>query len=935
MVTKGLLLAVDANALLHRAYHAYPLTLTTTDNQPVNAVFGFTSMLLDAILYYKPEYIFCAFDTEKPTFRHTSYVGYKANRPKTDSELVLQLPYAYEVLKALNIPVFAVHGYEADDVLGTVVAKLSTERFHCITQSYILTGDRDLLQLVTDKVQVVMPKGSFKNLEIFDEQGVLTKMGVAPEHVIDLKGLMGDASDNIPGVKGIGPKTALELLTTYHSIEQIYQHIPEIEKKSKRVAQLLLQDEENAVMSKQLATIAKDAPITFSEEDAEMKQFTVREVTSLFSRMQFRSFFPRLNKLVVQTGNEHQQLQAAPDERQDDVDLSVFGVSDAPKKLNVYDMSIGDRVDLINSYAKKKTPSLFIYHNEELFIQELGGLPGQLNGVNVVAFGIFSFLANTPISEDSTNVPEIASQKVLDIELLSYALHTGRDDYSLQVDLLQAGKGVLREELEKDVTGVVTLALSRVMHELLQVEKYPVIPRVAALWKNLLSGQSVATPLAIALYEDYLSAFGVALMHLRGISIDRNLIAETATQFKEKVATIEQEIYDIIGFQFNIRSTKQLANVLFGNLALPNAKKTKTGFSTDDEVLQGLLGAHPVIEKIIEFRQVTKLLSTYMEPYLALQDGELEAALGGEEKAADPVQQTLFATEVAPKQQNKFAAVDNRIHSDFSIMSTTSGRLSSMNPNIQNLPVKTEIGKTIRKFFVPDPGKQFLSIDYSQIDLRVLAHVSQDEGLIEAFKNGQDIHRSTAAKLFHVPFLEVTDKQRRFAKIINFGLIYGMSSFGLAKSIGVEVPEAVKFINEYFEQFPKVKKYMTETIAFGKENGFVISLLGRRRFVPGIASSNRMQAQASEREAINMPIQGGSDDIMRLALGKVSQLPEILSGEVKLVLQVHDELVFELPEKDEEYRESVKEKLVSIMQSIIELDIPLKVDAAFGESLDI
>jgi DNA polymerase-1 len=927
MVTKGLLLAVDANSLLHRAYHAYPLTLTTTDNQPVNAVFGFASMLLDALLFYKPEYVFCAFDTNKPTFRHTAYTEYKANRPKTDSELVLQLPYVYEVLKALNIPVFAVSGYEADDILGTVCAKLSTERFHGISQSYVLTGDRDLFQLVNEHVQVVMPKGSFRNLELYNEENVLTRMGVSPAHITDLKGLMGDASDNIPGVKGIGPKTASELLTKYHSLEEIYEHLEDIQKDNKRVAQLLTDGQKSAVMSKELATIAKDTPVTFTAEDAETKVFDAREVMRLFSRFQFKSLFPRLNRLISVTGNEPVPFEEekAPVELEE-IDTSKLGelVASNIMQESFLGKSLSERVAFFNSLQLKDTPVLAIYHNERVYYTQFKPKETIVEGISLYFFGSYPFFANTA-SNSEENVTAAEFSKVLDIELLSYALHTGRDDYTLQVDLLQSGAGTLSDELDKAPEKVMQLALRRILVELEQAQKYVPLERITDLWKTLkndVSGEQI--PVKIARYEDLPATFGVSLMHHRGISINKEYIVTVAASFREKILKIEKDIVDLVGFEFNVRSTKQLANVLFGNLGLPNAKKTKTGFSTDDEVLQGLLGTHPVIEKILEHRQLAKLVSTYMEPYLEIKE------VKSSQSEQSSMQQSLFDI-AAPVVES--VPHDTRIHSTFAVTGTSSGRLSSTNPNLQNLPVKTEIGKVIRQFFVPEKGKKLLSIDYSQIDLRVLAHISGDKSLIEAFQQGQDIHRSTAAKIFHVPFAEVSDKQRRFAKSINFGLIYGMSSYGLSKSIGVEVSEAAKFIADYFEHFPQVKQYMVDTIEFAREHGYVLSLLGRRRFTPGITTNNKMRAQASEREAINMPIQGGADDIMRLALGQVSQLPEILSGQVKLVLQIHDEFVFELLD-DSEFIENVIRKIDNIMMSVVKLKVPLLVDSAVGDTLD-
>ena len=944
MLTKGLLLAVDANSILHRAYHAYPLSLTTTDGQPVNAVYGFASMFIDALLQYKPEYVFCAFDTKKPTFRHVAYTGYKANRPETDSELIGQIPYVYAFLKTLNIPIFDIEGYEADDILGTICTKVSTERFWPIVQTYILTGDRDLYQLVNERIQVVLPKGSFKNLEVYTEEKVYSSMGVTPAHITDLKGLMGDASDNIPGVKGIGPKTASTLLNKYETIEEIYKQIGDVQADNKRVAQLLIEGHDSAVMSKELATIAVDAPVTFSPEAAETKIFDPSEVSRLFSKLQFKSLFPRLNRLVTLTGNslkqEHPEQLTMQSPNTEEVSKMSMEIGDTKTashlEISVLGKSFAERVELITKVPREGFWQLMIYCNEIIYVSEFPKKEASIKKVNTIVFGVYDLLVNAPEVGIDLHVQLDQLRGILDVELLSYLLHTGRNDYGLQQDLSEAGMGTIVDELGNNREKVIEIALYRLAKELNAVKEYAPLPRVLDLWSRSveLIDWGGAIPYAVALREDLPAAIGVALMHQRGILIDLEKVEKTIAEFSATLEQVEKDIYSIVGYEFNIRSPKQLANVLFGSLALPNARKTKTGYSTDDDVLQGLSDAHPVIKKIIEHRQLAKLVSTYMEPYLVLKNGSKVEVTGTEDAANQmslfdekPKQPVAVKHTIEEQVGNKL-----RVHSTFSITATTSGRLSSSNPNLQNLPVKTELSKVIRGFFVPEEGKTMVSIDYSQIDLRVLAHISQDKGLIQAFKEGRDIHRSTAAKIFHQPFDQVTDSQRRFAKSINFGLVYGMSSFGLAKSIGVDVKEAAKFIEEYFEQFPKVKEYMNYTIEFAREHGYVESLLGRRRFIAGIATNNKMRAQASEREAINMPIQGGSDDIMRLALGQISLLPEVLSGKVKLVLQVHDEFIFEVDSNEAELKEVIA-KIIDIMENVLMLDVPLKAEAETGASL--
>lgn len=922
MLSKGLLLAVDANSLLHRAYHAYPPTLTTTDGQLVNAVYGFTSMFLDAVLLFKPEYVFCAFDTKKPTFRHTAYVGYKANRPKTDSELIGQIPYVFDVLRALNIPVFTIEGYEADDILGTIATKVANDRNSPISHVNVLTGDRDLFQLVNDKIQTVMPKGSFKNLEEFDEMKVMTSMGVTPSQIVELKGLMGDSSDNIPGVKGIGPKTATELLNKYRTIDEIYKNIDKVEVDNKRIAKLLIENHESAIMSRGLATIELNTPVTFSADDAETKTFNPDEVSKLFMKLQFKSLIPRLKMLVSLTGNNlgETKIEKEVDEKALDIDGNVLFTKNRTPKwtvIEVKDLDFFARVEQLKSLYEVYKYSVVIYSQEKLYIIENLLSTNAFNG-KLVTFGVYALLSygqkkDTKWSGNSVNFLE----NILDFELLSYILQTGRNDYTLQEDVTEAGLGILENGLNSDRERVLGALKKRIARTMQKVETYDALERVSSLWTDKKETDKV--PVNIATKEDMLAAFGVALMHHRGVTIDLIKVKETVAEFREKVLNLEQEIYDIVGFEFNIRSPKQLANVLFSNLNLPHGRKTKTGFSTDDELLTSIKSAHPVVSKIVEFRELAKLVSTYMEPYL-------ELAKAGSLTSSDS-QMSMFG------QKSEEFEEFLRVHSTFNIIGTSSGRLSSSNPNLQNLPTKTDIGKSIRRFFVPTKGAKLVSIDYSQIDLRVLAHISEDEGLVNAFKNNEDIHRSTASKIFHVEFSDVTDKQRRFAKTINFGLIYGMSSFGLSKSLDISVEEAGKFIEEYFKQFPLVRKYMADTTLFARDNGYVVSLLGRRRYIAGIDSNIRARAKAAEREAINMPIQGGADDIMRLALGQITQLPEVLSGECPLILQVHDEFVFEMKD-DTDLIEEKSTKIQQIMQQVIKLKIPLRADIEVGESLD-
>jgi DNA polymerase-1 len=948
---KGLLLAIDSNSLIHRAYHAYPPALVSSDGRPVNAVYGFTSMLLDILLKYKPEYVFCAFDTHKPTFRHTDYVGYKASRPKTDSELSSQFGIVEQVLQALNIPIFKVEGYEADDILGTITHFAATDRVSPVTHSYILTGDRDLFQLVDDKIHVILPKGSFKNLQEYSTQQVIDSMGVPPERITDLKGLMGDASDSIPGVKGVGPKTACDLITTYGSLEEIYKHIADIANKSKKLATVLQEEEEIAVLSKKLATITKEAPVTFTYEAALTHDFSMAAAMNIFTQLQFRSLLPKLKKfgdltaqkqedvpVATVTGSLEDDLAKHIDEyAQTDESFSMSGadilhrlervpVSGEQSTISNWDLQqrITYLYELTQNAKKNKNGFVVIYQDEKLVKLDISRLDLSLfGGVPLLTFGMFHYFNNTPGGIQGSkiaaeNLPKINALIndfcLIDVEGLSYSINTGRTDYSLVEQFMQYSidPNVFNPRYTKAV-------LLRLFIEAKSVQKYETIERVASAWDAVTDIKNeMSTPLKLHQYLDKQTFFGVALMHLRGVLMSTIPIEKTGVDLEKEIQRIEREIFDDIGFEFNIRSPKQLGDILFGQLGLPAKKKTKTGYSTDDEVLQELMEAHPAIPKILQYRQITKLLGTYIKPFL-----ELAATYNNEHSGE---QFTLMAANPEDKK------TEFRIHSQFNPLATPTGRLSSNNPNLQNLPIKTELGRSIRKFFVPEKDHVIISLDYSQIDLRVMAHIADDEGLIEAFTNNRDIHRSTAAKVFGVAYEEVDDAQRRMAKTVNFGLLYGMSSFGLSRSLGISVKEAAEFINSYFANFPKVKDYMDEIERFGKEKGYVVSLLGRRRFIYGIDSHIRQRQQAAFREAINMPIQGGTDDIMRLSLGRISMLPEVLSGQVRLILQVHDALVFEVP-NNEEMVQQTAEKIKDIMENVIKLKVPLKVEYKIGDSL--
>ncbi len=941
---KKIMLLVDANSLLHRAYHAYPLNLTAPDGSIVNATYGFTSMLLDVLAKIGPKYVVVAFDTKAPTFRHKEYTGYKANRPQTDSELISQVQKTKDILKALNIPVFEKKGFEADDILGTLVALTKKEYKNNIDKVLILTGDKDMFQLVDDFVHVVLPKGSFKNLQEFGPKQVVEKLGVTPEQVVDFKALMGDPSDNIPGVKGIGPKTAKDLLLQYKSLENIYKNLDKIAQEKKRVANLLEQDQENAILSKKLARIKKDVPIVFSLEDAVLKEFDYTEAVQSFTKLQFKSLLPKLQLLAQKFGTNTQvsangfkmdfNLEHFKKQIQDIV-MYLKAKQLLETELNFddwYELFINktkvqhfDNIEDFVDYVVQNTNSgtgknievqhiVFYKSKKEVFIIAIKDLKIKIKDFNIIFWNWWQFAQD--LQETSLQTQQKIVDKnlqVLDLQLISYGLSSGRKDLEF-ADLVTA---YLQIPLTQ-TRNLKTLDKIKLQFFVLlsQLEK---AVEIISLNKPFLNLVGKTDPYAV---------LGVALMQENGISLDLDKVLKYSEILKQELAKTEQEIYDSVGYTFNIRSTQQLGQVLFETLKLPYGKKTKTGYSTSVEVLHSLQGAHPVIDLLLQYRKLQKIYSTYVKPFLELRQGDIKLQTEDQEQLSGTVQQSLFAN----SSNNKIGKNIIRIHSKFDPMRTSTGRLASSDPNLQNLPIRTDEGKKIREFFVPEEGYVFISFDYSQIDLRVLAHLSQDKALVEAFKQGRDIHRETASKIFGKPYDKITKDERRIAKTINFGLVYGMGAYGLATRLGIEQKEAKQFIEEYFKHFVGVKEYIEKTEKFVLTHHYVVSLLGRRRYIYGVDSNNRMRKAAALREAINMPIQGGSDDILRSAISKIVRFREVISREVRLVLQIHDELVFEVPNSKKAIDNWIN-KTVNTMESAVKLSVPLKVGYEVTDSL--
>ena len=713
------LLLIDGHAVFHRAYHALP-PLTTSKGELVNAVFGFTSMLLRAISDIKPNYIAVAFDTAEPTFRHQEYTLYKAQRITAPQELHEQLPRVKQVVEALNIPIFELSGYEADDVIGTLVRQ-ATENTRADLEVIIATGDRDTLQLVRPKVKVCAPGKSFSDVIYYDEKRVREKYGLDPGQLVDYKALAGDPSDNIPGVRGIGDVTATKLLQEFGNIEKLYHNLDKVD--NERIRKMLEADAESAVLSKKLATIDTKVPIKLNLKEGVLSDYNKTAVTTLFEELEFKSLIPKL--------------------------------PGSPKKI------------------PKSKPSL----------------PEQ-------QIGFFD----------------------------------GSKEQSIAVN-------------EK------TRELEKVLRET----------------------------------ED------------KGVLIDKEFLSELSVDINTQLEELEDKIYSTVGHEFNLNSPKQLSNVLYQELNLANSavKKRKTHLATNEATLLLLLGSHPVIELMLNYRELFKLKSTYID--------SLPPQIGS----------------------------DGRIHTHYHTDATRTGRLSSKNPNLQNIPIRGDWGEKIRKIFIAPSRHQLLSADYNQIELRVMAHMSQDENLKEIFKRGEDVHTKTASQIFDKQVTAVSGQERRIAKMVNFGIMYGISPFGLARELQIDYEKAKEIIERYFEEFPRVKLWIGDTLREAYEKGFVETLGGFRRYVLELKSNNRIIRGAGERSAVNSPVQGTAADIIKEAMVKLNEELRIKNLETKMILQVHDELVFEVPEK--ELKKAVP-MVKSVMETAFPLSVPLVVDLKIGKN---
>lgn len=888
---KKKLVIIDGNSLINRAFYAIP-DLTNKEGIHTNGVYGFLNMINKILDDYDPDYISVAFDMKAPTFRHKEFKEYKAQRKKMPEELAQQMPILKEVLDSYKIHRTEFAGFEADDLIGTLAKYCEKENIEVI----IVTGDKDALQLVSNDTKVLITRRGITNLEVYDIPKVNEDYGIIPEQIIDFKGLVGDKSDNIPGVPGIGEKTATKLLNQFSTVEEIIEKADEISSKS--VKKKIIENADIASLSKRLATIKVDVPIEIDLEELKREEPDYEKLLELFQRYEFKSL---IKKVIPKENKNESEMQLSIDHGE----INLQTIKDK-KELQ----------KIIEKIRAKGSIALKIFNEERnlrtdeilgisLAIDETDNYYVNTKGNNELIDGLKEVFEDQEIKKYGhglkRDILALFKYNILlkgyefDSYIAAYLLDPSRSDYDIsdisaeylgvsiksEIDLLGKGKNAKRfRDLDTNILADYgkcwchTVIKSRdiLISELEKLEL-----------KELFD--EIEMPLVEVL----------ANMEHEGFNVDRKVLEDLDKEFTEKIENITNEIYKLSGEEFNINSPKQLGVILFEKLDLPVIKKTKTGYSTSHDVLEKLLKKHPIIQLIIEYRQLVKVKSTYVDGLFNLINPET-----------------------------------GKIHSSFNQTVTVTGRISSTEPNMQNIPIKLEMGRRIRKIFVPaNEENSLLDADYSQIELRVLAHMSEDENLIKAFKEGEDIHTLTASQVFNVPVDEVTSLERGRAKAVNFGIVYGISDYGLSENLNITRKEAKKYIDEYLKKYKGVKGYMDRAIKDGKEKGYVTTIFNRRRYIPELKSRNFNVRSFGERTAMNTPIQGSAADIIKIAMIKVFNELKKQNLKSKLILQVHDELIIDV-HKDE--IEVVKKLLKENMENAIKLNVPLLVDMNIGDS---
>lgn len=859
------LLIIDSNSILNRAFYGVRY-LSAKDGTPTNAIYGFFNILLKLIKEQKPDYICAAFDVKAPTFRHKQYEGYKAQRKPMPEGLAVQMPLAKDVLRAMNVTILEKEGYEADDIIGTVAKICEESDISC----FIATGDKDDLQLASDKTKVILTvtKSGYNETIIYDDKSVKEKYSVTPKEFIDVKALMGDPSDNIPGVKGIGEKTAMSLIEKHHSIEYIYDHIDEIGLKG-AMLQKLKDGRDMAFMSKELATIDINVPIEFNAEDCIFTDFSsCGELYDILKRLELNSIIKKLD------------LSAGDSEKTEEDIFKDFSYKTGG--LDLSKLENGDAVTVFIDFSGNDVSTVTVgIGNEAVIIEDSDEIKSFLENDNIKKI---MFDAKESIVKLKGNIKNISD----DTAIGAYLVDPARSEYTIEKLTLQYFGVEIEKPQDKQ--------LSLLDEDEGDRGEYTAKCAVALGKLNEKIQEKIKENGQEKLYREIELPLVTVLAHIEmnGFLVDDNQLKEFADKLAEKIDVLTKEIYLLSGEEFNINSPKQLGVILFEKLSLKPVKKTKTGYATNADVLEKLKDKHPIINLITEYRQLSKLKSTYCDGLSAV---------------------------VNPK--------THRIHSVFTQTVTVTGRLSSTEPNLQNIPTRTEIGREIRKMFVAPEDYLLVDADYSQIELRVLAHIAEDETMINAFKNGEDIHAVTASQVLGIPLSEVTKEQRSSAKAVNFGIVYGIGEFSLSQDLHISVKEAKAYIDGYLEKYHGVRNYMETIKEQAKKDGYVKTLMNRIRYIPELKSPNFNIRQFGERVALNTPIQGTAADIIKLAMVRVDNRLINEGLKSRLILQVHDELIVEA-HKDEV--DIVKKILSEEMQGAMELKVPLKVDMSVGKS---
>lgn len=868
------ILLIDGSSLIFRAFYAIR-NLTTKDGVFVNGVYGFLNMYYKALELINPTHIFVAFDKGSKTFRHNEFADYKGTRDNAPNEITYQFGILKDLLSSMNVNYLELDEYEADDIIGTIAKLAQKEGF----EVDIFTGDRDYLQLVDDNILVYLTKKGISEIKLMNTESILEEYDLSPKQLIDVKALQGDSSDNIPGVKGVGEKTALKLIQEYGNLENLYENIDNLKGKLK---ENLVNEKDKAYLSRYLGEIFLRVPIERNIEDFEIKDVNYNEYLKKLEKLEFNSIinkhFKDIKKESTVKSNQN-------------IDFEVINFSEIFEKIkNDDEISIKFFSDKGYIYRKKFYIGIYSNFNKKPYIckdfklsdfEKFCNLDIKIIGYDIKEELFFALKNN------------LEFKNYEDVMILEYLIDSNKGNYDilkvsnefLNLEILDLkemlGKGKNKKtffELEEDII------FKFISQNVFAISALYDIFIEKAKENNLISlYENVEKPLVKVLAD----------MEKTGVLVDRNKIIELNEEYSKLAYLYEQKVYELAGEVFNLNSPKQLGVILFEKIGLPVVKKTKTGYSTDVEVLEKLSKKHEIADYILKYRSLNKLISTYL-------DGILEYIMD-----------------------------DGRVRTSFKQMITATGRLSSVDPNLQNIPIRSEEGKNIRKVFVADKNKVFIDADYSQIELRVLAHLSKDSVMIDSFKNDLDIHYKTASEVFGVPINEVTDNQRRSAKAVNFGIVYGISDYGLSKDLNITRNEARQYIDGYLNTYPSIKSYMEEIVNKAKKDGFVTTILDRKRYIPEINSKNFNIRSFGERIALNTPIQGSAADIIKLAMIKVYERLKIEKVNAKLILQIHDELIVECEESE---KETVKKILKNSMENVYKLDLPLKVDICEGRN---